>query len=79
MDDVVHVISADPESGATVGSDGVVTVTMLEPGRMFKRRAVKAAGTPDARLECWLVAELNGVRVYQRGNEVVVTTQDLNP
>jgi hypothetical protein len=28
---------------------------------------------------CWLVGELNGVRVYVDGDHFVMTTQDLNP
>lgn len=78
--DTVHEITTD-EHGNQHGTDGVVTVSLIArgQGRMFKRRAVKAAGTPAAHETCWLVAELNGVRVYQRGLYVIVTTEDLNP
>lgn len=75
----VHEITIDAE-GVTHGSDGTVTVSLLDSGgRMFKRRAVKGVGSGDAREICWLVTELNGVRVYQEGANVIVTTQDLNP
>lgn len=75
----VHEIT-DGENGAKHGTDGTVTVSLLdEGGKMFKRRAVKGFGTPESYEECWLVVELNGVRVYQQGNHVVVTTNDLNP
>jgi predicted enzyme related to lactoylglutathione lyase len=43
---VVHEITTD-DQGARHGTDGARTVTLLgTEGRMFKRRAVKAAGTP---------------------------------
>lgn len=75
----VHEIATD-EAGIRYGTDGAITVTLLDPdGRMFKRRAIKSAGTPEAREECWLVAELDGVRVYQQGAHVIVTRQDINP
>jgi hypothetical protein len=55
-------------------------VTLLgAEGRMFKRRAVKNFGSGAGEEVCWLVAELNGVRVYQNGSHVVVTTEDLYP
>lgn len=59
---------------------GVVTVSLLGPsGTMFKRRAVKNAMTENASEVCWLVAELSGVKVYQNGNHIVVTEQDMYP
>lgn len=63
-----------------VGTDGHITVTLLEPdGKMFKRRAIMNAGTEQAHEVCYLVTELNGVRVYQKGLDVIVTTQDMYP
>ena len=73
-----HEIVVDPD-GTQHGTDGDVTVTMQGEGRMFKRRAIKAAGTESAYEVSFLVAELNGVRVYQSGRDVIVTTQDLYP
>lgn len=75
---VVHEITRD-EHGNQIGTDGEITVTLVGDGRMFKRRAVKGVGTPDAEEVCWLVAELDGVRVYQQGKHIVVTKQDMNP
>lgn len=76
---IVHEI-ADGENGSKHGTDGTVNVSLLDAGgKMFKRRAIKQVGTPEVYEECWLVTELNGVRVYQSGNHVVVTTQDLYP
>ena len=75
----MHKITVD-DAGHRHGTDGVVTVSLLEThGRMFKRRAIKGAGSAEAREVCWLVTELDGVRVYQEGQHVIVTRKDLNP
>lgn len=75
----IHEITVDAQ-GNRHGTDGTLTVSLLgSEGRMFKRRAVKGLGGGEAQDVCWLVAELNGVRVYQEGSHVIVTTQDLNP
>lgn len=75
---VVHEITTDVV-GNKHGTDGNITVSLLEDGKMFKRRAIVGAGTENATEVCWLVTELNGVRVYQGGNNIIVTTQDLYP
>jgi len=76
---VVHESTTD-DQGARHGTDGTRTVTLLgTEGRMFKRRAVKGVGSGAGEEVCWLVAELNGVRVYQHADHVVVTTADLYP
>ena len=74
----VHEITVDAE-GHQHGTDGTVTVSLLDSGRMFKRRAVKGVGSGESSEICWLVTELNGVRIYQEGLNVIVTTKDLNP
>ena len=75
----VHEITSD-EQGNRFGTDGKTIVTLLEPdGRMFKRRAIKSAGTPEAREVCWLVTVVGDVRIYQEGNNIVVTRKDLYP
>ena len=73
-----HEITRDT-SGNQVGSDGMVSVSLIGNGRMFKRRAIKGAGSAAAQELSWLVTELNGVRVYQNGLNVIVTTEDLYP
>lgn len=78
MPELVHEIVVS-DAGYKVGTDGVITTTLLDAGRMFKRRAFKNVGSGAQEEQCWLVTELNGVRVYQRGLEVIVTTQDLYP
>lgn len=76
---VVHEITTD-ENGTRHGTDGEITVSLLDAdGRMFKRRAVKGVGGDAQTEECWLVAELAGVRVYQQGKSIVVTTKDMYP
>jgi len=75
---VVHEITTD-EHGHLIGSDGDITVSLMGAGRMFKRRAIKGAGTEGADEVCWLVAELDGVRVYQSGKNVIVPKEDVNP
>lgn len=75
---MIHEITTDA-AGHQHGTDGAITVSLLGAGRMFKRRAVKGVGTEQAEEVCWLVAELNGVRVYQHGASIVVTERDMYP
>jgi hypothetical protein len=76
---MTHEITTD-DHGTRHGTDGQITVSLRDPdGRMFKRRAIKAAGTEQAAEECWLVAEVDGVRVYQQGTQIIVTREDLWP
>lgn len=74
----VHEITTD-EHGNQIGTDGEITVTLMDGGRMFKRRAIKGFGSGSGEETCWLVVELDGVRVYQQGSHIVVTRQDLYP
>ena len=74
----VHEIAVD-EAGNLHGTDGKITVTLMGGGRMFKRRAVKGVGSGDSQQICWLVAELDGVYVYQQGTSVIVMNQDILP
>lgn len=67
------------EGDAQIATNGVASVTLLDAGRVFRRRAVKGAGTEQARRVEWAVVELNGVFVYFDGTNAVVTTQDLTP
>lgn len=78
MTQAIHEITTD-EHGNLHGTDGIITVSLIGEGRMFKRRAVKGAGSENAEEVCWLVAEIYGVRLYQQGNNIVFTKQDLNP
>lgn len=61
-------------------SNGNVTVTVPdEGGKIFRRRAVKNAGTELARRVEWAVAELDGVRAYVADGSVILTRKDLWP
>lgn len=75
---LVHEITRD-DLGNQIGTDGNITVSLIGEGRMFKRRAVKGAGSENAQEVCWLVAEIDGVRLYQNGNQIILTRQDMNP
>lgn len=75
---VVHEIVTD-EHGHQHGTDGTITVSLHGAGRMFKRRAIKGIGSAASHEVCWLVAEIDGVRVYQNGNQVIVSRADLTP
>jgi hypothetical protein len=75
---LVHEITRD-DLGNQIGTDGTITVSLIGEGRMFKRRAVKGAGSENAQEVCWLVAEIDGVRLYQNGNQIILTRQDMNP
>jgi len=69
------------EDGARIGTNGKGVTIRLEPanGRIFKRRAIKGAGSAAARMVEWLVVELDAVKVYVDGTNVVVTYEDRNP
>jgi hypothetical protein len=75
---VVHEITID-KHGNQIGTDGQITVSLIGEGRMFKRRAVKGVGSGNAEEVCWLVAELDGVKLYQNGPHIVLTRQEMNP
>lgn len=75
---VVHEVTID-KHGNQVGTDGQITVSLIGEGRMFKRRAVKGVGSESAHEVCWLVCEMDGVRVFQQGTSIIVTREDMNP
>lgn len=67
-----------------LSGDGAARVTCLadvQPRQLFKRRAVKRAGTPQAYSVEWVVVELaDGTRVYVEGAcNVVATKKDIMP
>jgi hypothetical protein len=76
-------IASDPSTGVHCAIDAQFgrRVTVLPDGetRMFRRRAIKQHS--DGRIEevHWLVAELDGVRAYIEGGDVVMTRQELYP
>lgn len=69
------------QDGMKIATDGTRQVVLVEgtEGQMFKRRAIKRVGSSDPERVEWCVVELNGVRVYVSGSDVVVSTRDLQP
>jgi hypothetical protein len=57
----------------------VISVLPDGASKVFRRRAIKGVGSPKARQVEWIVAELDGVRVYVQGDHIVMTKRDLNP
>lgn len=73
---------ARSESGEISATNGDMMLTVLPDGetRAFKRRGIRLCiktGETD-HLE-WLVAELDGVRLYINDSNLILTKQDLNP
>lgn len=52
---------------------------LVEGGKMFWRRAIKGVGSPNSREVRWLVAELDGVRLYCDGEKFLLTKEDKYP
>ena len=73
------------QGGELHASNGHVGLSVFSDGdtRMVKRNAIKDACTASARKVQWLVAELNGVKVYVADDgstvNIVLTEQDLYP
>lgn len=68
------------QEGRQLATNGQATLSLLDVGgRVFRRRAVKGVGGANPRQVEWVVAELDGVRVYFDGTHVVVSRQDLMP
>lgn len=68
------------DGDAQIATNGQQSLSLLDAaGRVFRRRAFKGVGTDKTQRVEWVVAELNGVRVYFDGVNVIVTTQDLTP
>jgi len=55
---------------------GARSIVVDDGGRAFKRHAVRVSTGEQV---SWLVAELDGIRAYFKGDEVVLTREDLYP
>ncbi len=65
--------SADEKTRVPVLEDVAIS-------QIFKRRAIKRVGTPEAYAVEWVVVELlDGTRIYAEGGRVCITRHDLNP
>jgi hypothetical protein len=77
-------ITTDPETAIKRAEDPVTgqTLVVLPDGesRIFKRRVLRLQEeTTELQEDCWLVGELDGVRVYVEGNHIVMTRANLYP
>lgn len=78
-------IKKDEETGvihAIPGVDGVVSLSVLPDGayKVFMRNGIiKNLKTGITTKKRWLVGELNGVRCYVQGTNVIMTVQDKYP
>ena len=63
-------------------TDGAVALTVLPDGesKVFMRNGIeKNLKTGVTTKKRWLVGELNGVRCYVQGTNIIMTTQDKYP
>jgi hypothetical protein len=69
------------DDGTCIAVGGAVSISVFPDGetRIFKRKAIKGVGSPGAREVEWVVAELDGVRVYVQEGRVIVTKRNLYP
>ena len=65
--------------GIKTAVNPALSISVLPDGetKIFKRRAIKGVGGGNPTYHTMLVAELDGVRVYVRDNDIVITKQDL--
>lgn len=73
-------ITQDEEGHHAVRADQAVTVLPDGAARVFHRNGIKKNfRTGETTHVRWLVAELDGVRVYVHHQDIVVTRRDLYP
>lgn len=67
------------EDGTRTASNCLHDIIVAPDGesKIFKRRAIRLNAAKGNRFDTALVCELNGVRIYIRGSQIVMTTQDL--
>lgn len=74
--------TADDGTRHATGGPCSLNLSILPDGesKLFHRNAIKKKlATGNTEHIRWLVAELNGVRVYVDGTRIVVTTRDILP
>jgi len=72
-------INRDEGSTTTAKSDRL-SVTVMGESRVFHRNGVKKhLKTGESEHVRYLVCELDGVRLYINGPELVMTKEDINP
>lgn len=67
------------ENDIKIGTDGTRVIRLEDPsGKMFKRKAYKWNTQGETNIE-WLVVSLDGVNVFVRDSDIVVTKENLKP
>jgi len=67
------------DDGIKTAANPLLSISVLNDGdsKIFKRRAIKGVGSGNATFHSVLVAELDGVRVYIKDNDIILTKQNL--
>ena len=65
--------------GSRIAKNPLTSLVILPDGesRLFKRRAIKKCEGKETKFDSILIGELDGVRVYVRDNQIIMTKQDL--
>lgn len=71
--------TACPECATTLERVQARTSTGALAGEFLYCNHCSAPVGPGQRTETWVVAELDGVRLYAKDGQMVMTKQDLNP
>lgn len=67
------------DTGEHISTDDI-QLSVLDGGRIFQRKALRMhLKTGETENICWIVGELDGVRVYIKEGHLIMTKQDLNP
>lgn len=74
-----HFKIEEDEHGNTLATDGNTEVMVQIPVKVFNRNAKKFAVGGDGFVEHhrMLVVDAGGVKIYVRGNKIIVTDEDL--
>ena len=67
------------EDGIKTAKNPLMSLTILKDGqsKIFKRRAIKEVGGGSPSYHTALVGELDGVRVYIKDGDIILTKQNL--
>lgn len=78
-DDPFEYVIVEDEDGVIVATNPLNTLTVLPDGKtkVRKRRSIHMHKQGDERFETVLFGELDGVRVYIKGNQIILTKQNL--
>lgn len=68
-----------PECSSTLERVQARTSTGALAGEFLYCNYCESPVGPGQRTDIWVIAELDGVRLYAKGNQFILTKQDLNP